>query len=190
MTLCAGGQDDSSLDATALSHFFFVLGQVGSSALPPCVCLSTHVRISRPACLTLPDGGTYVPGSYRPIDQAALHSALPGKGPAKGIRKPLLQHPLIVFVVQVALQHLVHVEALAKSIRRQAAAKEKAVAEASAEGAASAQGPAQGEPLRRTLSHSGIMVRECCHEMRMEHSPHLITQILPEALTMFKVLWT
>ena len=37
MILCAGGQDDSSLDATALSHFFFVLGQVGSLALPPSV---------------------------------------------------------------------------------------------------------------------------------------------------------
>ena len=81
-----------------------------------------------------------------------------------GIRRPLLQHPLIVCVVQVALQHLVHVEALAKSIRRQAAAKEKALAEASAEGG---QAPAQGEPLRRTSSHCCIMVWERCHRVCM-----------------------
>lgn len=58
----------------------------------------------------------------------------------------------------MALQHLVHVEALAKSIRRQAAAKEKAIAEASAGGAACGQAPAQGEPLRRTPPHWSMMV--------------------------------
>ena len=45
---------------------------------------------------------------------------------------------------QVALQHLVHVETLAKSIRRQAASKEKALAEAASERSASGQAPAQG----------------------------------------------
>lgn len=45
---------------------------------------------------------------------------------------------------QVALQHLVHVETLAKRIRRQAASKEKALAEAASERIASGQAPAQG----------------------------------------------
>ena len=47
--------------------------------------------------------------------------------------------------LQVALQHLVHVETLAKSIRKQTAAKEKALAEASSERVASGKAPPPGE---------------------------------------------
>ena len=47
--------------------------------------------------------------------------------------------------MQVALQQLVHVETLAKGIRRQAAAKERALAEASSERAATGQALTQGQ---------------------------------------------
>ena len=47
---------------------------------------------------------------------------------------------------QVALQHTVHVEALAKRIRRQAASREKALAEAASVHNESGQAPAQGVP--------------------------------------------
>ena len=67
----------------------------------------------------------------------------------------------MLYVVQVALQHLVHVETLAKSIRKLAAAKEKAIADASAEGAAPGQTPAQGERLRHTSPHCAMMVCVC-----------------------------
>ncbi len=58
--------------------------------------------------------------------------------------------------LQVALQHLVYVEQTAKQIRREVAAKEKAIAEARSERLAAGEGPFQGEspclPLQQPVS--------------------------------------
>ncbi len=51
-------------------------------------------------------------------------------------------------IVQVALQHLVYVEQTAKQIRREVAAKEKAIAEARSERLAAGEAPSQGPVLR------------------------------------------
>lgn len=49
--------------------------------------------------------------------------------------------------VQVALQHLVYVERTVKQIRREIAAKEKAIAEARSESLAAGEALSQGVPF-------------------------------------------
>lgn len=126
-------------------------------------CRTCKKSMPDPAIRDFTDGG-----SHQLVIQAALRSALAGMDVVSRSAsrlllhgRPLLQHPLTLCALQVALQHLVHVETLAKSIRKQATAKEKAVAEAPAEGAASGQAPAEGGLLRRNLSLCTITVREC-----------------------------
>lgn len=55
--------------------------------------------------------------------------------------------------VQVALQHLVYVEQTAKQIRREVAAKEKAMAEARSERLAAGEAPSQGQFPHIVTSH-------------------------------------
>lgn len=71
---------------------------------------------------------------------------LAGDGAGAGVDARALSHFFFV-LGQVALQHLVHVETLAKRIRRQAASQEKALAEAASERTAAGQAPAQGACL-------------------------------------------
>ena len=71
------------------------------------------------------------------------HASHAGDEAGGGVDARALSHFFFV-LGQVALQHLVHVETLAKRIRKQAASKEKALAEAASERITSGQAPAQG----------------------------------------------
>ena len=101
---------------------------------------SARLRVSGGRCA----GPLHSPDTWQHLAACTSWSMpLAGDEASGGVDARALSH-FFFALGQVALQHLVHIEALARRIRRQAAAKEKALAEAGSEHTAGGQAPAPG----------------------------------------------